>query len=310
MKFFRKIYISFLKLKISAHARKAGVSLQFFGLNIQETELKQILTENSLRFQNVELKNCVGWDWKSEPQPLLKSNLTIYADFVLTLAERCLLVFLPEVLLKQKRAYLENRFFCFFAIPGYQRNFSVKKKSLLETFLRSPRSIQFGTLGYHLFLIRPEANFQNTAPFFVPLLFDGQFECFVRTYQLQRIRYFWKSRIFQKPEPFVGELYLKSKEKYKDGSFGKSYFEYQGRFLSTTKDNYLLDYWGIGPIVGMEILKNLPSFLFPTDPNLSQSDVFIEELNPRDTRSLTEEKVRELMNSDDQVSIFSRSHQE
>jgi hypothetical protein len=305
MKFIRKIYKSFIRLKLRVLTRKAVVSLRLDRLFIAESELKQLLVENGDTFSKLKLKSCTYWNWKSEPLALLKSKIEMQAEFALNLSERLVYLFVPGMILAQKKNHLETQFVKFFGIASNLPNPSEQKSSILKSFLKTPRSMHLSSLIYKCGTIPVDANFHfNLIEGGHPILQEGKLQCFVRLFQLQKIEYFWNSRIFVPPAPFVGEIYIKVKERYRNGGLGQTQYVFQGRFLLAPKDNYFLEYWGLGPCVRNEILRMLPEELTNLPSLLYLQERSFKEARWEHCPCLTVERVKDLMYSGDRVSTF------
>lgn len=288
--------------------RQARVSLKLIGINLQETELKKKLTEEELKFQTEELKNCLSLEWTTEPRPILKSNLELKATFHLSPTESLLSKFFPVVLERRKRNELENRMIHFLGIKP--RNFvrDAPGHFTLFRFFSNPRSIFISSVTYKRIHLTPNATFDLGDPSFQLLRFDGKIECIVKLYRLHKIKHFWKSRIFEKPAPIVGELFVKVKDKFIEKSFGETHYEFQGRFLPVKRDLYLLEYWKLKPIWNPDLLAMISERMMNHFLLLENSELLLEENLERQFPSFTTDQIKNLNSADDLASIFSPDH--
>jgi hypothetical protein len=301
-----KFFINILNVINRAYARyldrKIYVSIELQGINVQETLLKQKLTEGEFSFQTEHLRNCKELKWKTETLPLLKSNLYISAEFHLNLFESWKFTILPNKLIELKKSFLKEKIQEFLSINPYHLKRPSNKKSLFYYFFEMPRSIHIKSVCYQTLKLSPNNSFNLDDPSILPLFYDGQIDCFFKLYRLSKISYLIRSRIFYQPEPFIGEIYVRVKDRYNNGSYGKSFYKFQGRFLAKKSSNYLLSYWNLKPIWNEELLSLIPTEIFQLIPTETKEPILIKNLSRNQLSSLSVSRIHELMKSDDQAS--------
>lgn len=272
------------------------------GIDLQETLLKKKLTEEDLKFQMQELQNCSSFEWISEPRPILKSNLQMTATFQLTFTEIFVGKFFPVVIERRKCHELQKQMIHFLGLAP--RNYLAEAHLPVPRFRfpRNPKSISISSVTYKRFHLTPNTNFDLGDPSLQLLWFEGKIECFVKLYHLHKIRYFWKSRIFERPTPVVGELFVKVKDKSNEKTFGKTNYEFQGRFLSVKRDLYLLEYWGLKPIWNPDLHELLSERMNQNFYLLENSELLLEENLEMQFPSFTAEQIKNLSLADDLAS--------
>ncbi len=249
------------------------------------------------------MPGCQELDFETRPLPVLCSHLRLQAKFTLGFAQRFLFVFFPERIIEKKRRSFEAVVCDFLEIQKpYLQSHLPYFSSLIKKFTH-PRTLIFDNLTYARLSISPKKDFKLVDRSVIPLFCEDQVDCFFRLYSLKKIIHFWKSRAFLAPYPYVGEIYIKVKERYKDGSFGPSKFEFQGRFLEKKTDQYLLAYWNLEPIWEEGLLEMLPKDLFQNIAKTKTSPAFREDLFLHLGSSLSCESVDRLKPADDRVSI-------
>ncbi len=294
MNFFRQIFNS-------VFCNKAAVSLELSRLNLREVDLKKILTEHGSALQSKLQDRCESLDWETSPAPVLKSNLSIKANFSLSRLESLVFYFFPGPIQNQKREHLRKILLSFLNLNPLILEPKFKGKNVWEHFFLSPRSICVSGVSYKKMRMETNGDIELADPSFELLRFDGKVEIIVRLYRLHQIQYLFSKKIFTKPEPYLGELFLKGKDKHKEGSFGQSGYEFQGRFLPNQRDQYLLEYWGLVPIWNPSLLKLIPSEIFEDLKFQNDERQFKEILNGKN-------QIAELRLFVDQASTFLPDH--
>ncbi|TGK87475.1 hypothetical protein EHQ24_02800 [Leptospira noumeaensis] len=232
------------------------VSISLEHLPMTEGELKQFCIEwEDSRFQN--LRPAVVTRWKTETLALGKSKVDFELIFPLRFWDGLIYFFFPKRYSQKEKGKLTDilRNYILFKEP-------IEKpkpfKELWIQFWKRPITIVWLNLGFTK--LRMELDFiPDLLPNAHPLHFDGEKKLYFRTGYLKTITYRFTKKEFKAPYPKFAEMYIKTKDKHSDQSFGKTYYSFLGYLLETKDDEYLLSYFGLNPILPMSIRKEIPN---------------------------------------------------
>jgi len=302
-----KLYFILLKifrgLKKRKKDHKTDVYLFFSHIQVQESILKQKLTENLSDLFQKHLKDFYGSNWETKALAILHSELKLVVQFEFAGWDRYNYLFFPGKLRAEKRIQiqallselLENK------IPRPTKKVSLKVKA--SKILKKPKSLHLSHLRY-LQLQSPlnsdYIKFYNTNQI---LDFNGKVDCFFRIYRLQKIEYKFKTKTFFEPFPIVAELFIRAKDRYSDVSFGKSKYVFMGHSLQTPSDNFLLNFWGLQGIADKELIALIPKEIFSYPSKSTHNLIQKEYLNLNYLSEIETDLANQLMKSDGQVSI-------
>ncbi len=252
MKILHKLIKFGKDLKFKIQSQQIEVSFYSNSVLFTEKDLKKRFAEEWDDFSGKNLFDFTSFAWKTHPKPMGKSQIELYGIRKLDSFSKIHYLLFPNHYMDGEKIHLKEKTNLFLGIlPKASANKKFIKDKIRNLF-HTPGRIFWKEISFQkLEIPKSETHsFANTD--FLPLLKEGQMTLIVKWARLTRISYLWKLRTFDRPFPLVGEVFLKSRRKFGEGSFGESCFVSLGYFLPKEKDNYFLSYWGLTPVIDKE----------------------------------------------------------
>ncbi|BDA78074.1 hypothetical protein LPTSP3_g10040 [Leptospira kobayashii] len=252
MKILHKLIKFGKDLKLKIQSRQIEVSFYSDSVLFTEKDLKKRFAEGWDEFSEKNLFHFTSFDWKTHPQPLGKSQIELYGIRKLDSFSKFHYLLFPNHYIDRQKTHLKEKTNLFLEIPRktFENRKSIKDK--IRNLFHTPKKILWKEISFIKYEIPKSETHSIPDTDFLPILKEGQMTLVVKWGKLVQISYLWKLRTFERPFPLVGEIFLKSRRKFGDGSFGESCFVSLGYFLPNEKDNYFLSYWGLTPVTKKE----------------------------------------------------------
>jgi len=238
--------------KLKAQSQQTEVSFHLKSVPFTEQILKKRFTEGWDDFSQTNLPGFTGFDWKTHPSPMGKSQIELFGTRKLDVFGKLHYLLFPKHFIDKETLALEEKTNLFLEIENQRserKTFGIKK---FRKWMNHPRKIFWQEIYFERYEnLKPET-YDLPSSHFHPLVREDKMTFIVKWARLHQISYLWRKRIFDRPFPLVGEVFLKSKRKFSDGSFGESCFVSLGYCLPNRKDHYFLSYWGLTPVIGGE----------------------------------------------------------
>ncbi|TGN16778.1 hypothetical protein [Leptospira ilyithenensis] len=239
-------------VKFKIESQQIEVSFYTDSVPLSEKDLKQRFAEEWDDFSEKNLFHFISFDWKIHPKPIGKSQIELYGTRKLDSFSKFHYLLFPNHYIGRERIHLKEKANLFLGIPPKASANKKFIKDKIHNLFRTPRRIFWKEISFQKFEIPKSETHSFSNADFLPLLKEGQMTLIVKWARLTRISYLLKLTTFDRPSPLVGEIFLKSRRKFAEGSFGESCFVSLGYFLPNEKDNYFLSYWGLTPVIDKE----------------------------------------------------------
>ncbi|TGN19943.1 hypothetical protein [Leptospira idonii] len=240
--------------------QQTDVHLFFPHLNFREIELKEKFIESWENYHSNLWKEETDLAWEIQPEAVLKCNLRIYVSWVPQGKDKYFHLFFPDLFRKEKEKSLRSHILGFLEDRTEKETFP--KTNFFSQLTNIPKYFHWKKLTLQEGELDLPEDWIWTKEGFSPLVFQNKIQVKVRIGRLEKIFYRWKHRKFYSPSPLVGELYVKCKRKYAEGSYGETLFLFLGYFLENPKDHYFLEYWNLTPILDPNITLRIPKELW------------------------------------------------
>ncbi|WP_135355008.1 hypothetical protein [Leptospira ryugenii] len=180
-------------------------------------------------------------------------------------------------------------------------------KQSLWTWLVRPRSLRIAQSTYYqlrldfLDISQPKRSQIIQRPL-------GKIDCFFRVYELRSIQSLWRVRKFKPPYPRMADCYVRAKEIFSNGNYGRSHYVFLGRSLQNHNDNYLLTFWGLEGLDDLPFSRQIPNQIFEIESTQNRQRIETLHLDFGYLPDLSLADVNALLTGD-QVSTSSLHHQ-